>query len=529
MGVNITEVRLLSVPLEKDYKHTLWFASQGAQLSYFGLLPGRTLSRFNYIRKDNFISVDAKFDDLLKYNYVMYKNAAYSDKWFFAFITKTEYVNDNCTYLYIETDVLQTWMFDYTVKPSFIEREHVDNDAIGAHTVPETLEIGEYIINGSERDNTLKPASALVMGSTIVPSDLGKSIGGVYNGLYSGVKYYAYPTDGANGINTLSQLIQSVTDEYDDGAISSLFLAPEFVIPGFKNGGVVEQTQTPANYTYSVPKKYGLQGYTPRNNKLKTYPYTYLLVSNGNGSVAEYRYEFFDTDDCSFVVFGVLTPGCSIRMIPAIYKGVQLPEAEGLNLGKYPQCNWATDQYTNWLTQNGVNIATGLINGAVGGVQGAVMGAGAGSVIPGVGTAVGTVVGGVTGAIGGFSQIAGTLNEVHKAQMAPPQTQGNINCGDVVTARGDNTFTYYHMSIREEFARIVDGFFDMYGYKCNRVKIPNENHRQNYWFTKCIDVNVDGAIPQGDLQTIKACYNNGVTFWKNPDNIGNYAVANAVI
>ena len=79
---------------------------------------------------------------------------------------------------------------------------------------------------------------------------------------------------------------------------------------------------------------------------------------------------------------------------------------------------------------------------------------------------------------------------------------------------------------KEQYAKIIDNYFDMFGYKVNRVKKPSAGHRENYWYTKTIDVNIDGAIPQKDLQKIKDCYNNGITFWYTPANIGNYSVSN---
>ena len=512
MSRNISEVRLLNVPLEADLLHTLYFSSKAKQTEYFKSRTKHKAGDYSYIRKDKVIRWETDYDSLLDVNYVMYNNTATSDKWYYAFITDLEYVSDGLTRIHIETDPIQTWLFDYKLKQSFVEREHVSDDGIGEHTIPENLELGEYICNGYQKDEKLYPeAGYAVVGSTVVPVELGKLTGGKYNGIFSGVKYYCYPTD------QLGEILQNVTDNYDDSAITSVFLAPSFLT----NHVVVSDSDEAAMYAYSVPKKYGLEGYTPKNNKLKTYPYCYLLVSNGNGACAEYRYEFFESTTCDFAVYGALTPGCSIRLIPTIYKNTQLPETEGLNLGKYPQCNWATDQYTNWLTQNGVNIATGLINAGVSAAGGAAMG----SVIPGVGTAAGAII----GAASGLTGIANTLNEIHKAQMIPPQTQGNINCGDVVTSMKNNTFHYYNMSIRAEYAKIIDKYFDMFGYKVNMVKVPEKNHRKNYWFTKCIDVNIDGSIPADDMQKIKNCYNTGITFWKDPEKIQDYSVSNGII
>ena len=143
---NISEVRLLSVPLESDYKDTLYFTNTSNQESYF---KGKTIKEyhnFTYQRKDKTIFVPDHYDNIYMCNYVMYKNSPYSNKWYYAFIKQLEYEDDECTKVIIETDVIQTWLFDYTIKPSFVEREHVSNDPIGLHTVPEGLETGDYVV-----------------------------------------------------------------------------------------------------------------------------------------------------------------------------------------------------------------------------------------------------------------------------------------------------------------------------------------------------------------------------------------------
>jgi hypothetical protein len=68
----------------------------------------------------------------------------------------------------------------------------------------------------------------------------------------------------------------------------------------------------------------------------------------------------------------------------------------------------------------------------------------------------------------------------------------------------------------------------MFGYKVNRVKVPNKAHRGRYWFTKTIDVNIDGAIPMEDMQKIKDCYNRGITFWRNETVYQNYSAPNEI-
>jgi len=84
------------------------------------------------------------------------------------------------------------------------------------------------------------------------------------------------------------------------------------------------------------------------------------------------------------------------------------------------------------------------------------------------------------------------------------------------------------MTIKEEYAKIIDDYFSMFGYKINRVKVPNKAHRSRWWYTKTLNVNIDGAIPNKDMQKIKDCYNKGITFWRNPSEIQNYSLSNGI-
>lgn len=116
-------IRLLKVPLALDNKNQLTFDSEGEQYNYFNSLPKIQIDDCQYQRKDNIIRFPAHIDTIIEYNYVMYQNLNYGEKWFYAFITNMNYVNDGLTEISIMTDVFQTWQFDITWKASFVERE----------------------------------------------------------------------------------------------------------------------------------------------------------------------------------------------------------------------------------------------------------------------------------------------------------------------------------------------------------------------------------------------------------------------
>ena len=520
----MTVVRLLAVPLQgNDYKHTMWFSNVEDQTNYYNTKVKFGTTDFAYQRKDGYIRYPKCFDDLTGVNYVMYQNQDHGNKWFYAFITNMEYLNDETTKIYIETDVMQTYMFTeygaegYTVLPSFVEREHVDIDEPGMWLVDEGLATGEYKVNMVTKSGYGAGDKYIIVGTTKTPD--GTNVKGtMYDGIYSGVRYYGFPHTLA-GVGKLETWLNGFDSAAAGEAIQCMFLAPADLVNVTEESNAVVASAYADQYFINVHNDDGttlavttglVDGKEPRNKKLLAYPYRYLMVSNNNGTDVPMHYEDFAyTDKPTFCIEGCLTPGCSVRMVPWYYKGANRNDAESIPLGKYPTLNWTSDLFTNWVTQNAVNHSVALAGNAV-------------SIASGVMTLSGEAI--ASGAMG----IASMIGEREKMALTPPQSKGNINSGDVVTAADYNDFIFYDMTIKAEYREILDGYFDMFGYKINRVKVPNTNHRYNWWYTKTIDVNITGNIPMDDLQKIKDVYNNGVTFWKNIIYVGDYSQENAI-
>ena len=541
---NITKVYLLNVPLENDYKNTLYFTDASSQQSYFQSRTVRSYTDFSYQRKDNIIRIPDEYDNIYHVNYCMYQNSAYSNKWFYAFIKDLHYVNDGMTEATIETDVIQTWLFDYEIKPSFVEREHVDNDTIGLHTVPENLETGEYVCEAVQTEDTTNPSHLVICATYDCFAD--EEAGSYVNGIYSGVDYFLIRgADTTNPqspsyVDAISYFLNVYETNAKVDAITGMFMAPD-TLTGYaviqwdymSNAGglsnfaykkltseIIGRGAKLMNYP-QLSKPYStVNGYTPRNKKLFTYPYKYLMASNNSGANAIYQYEYFNYVDTTrglfeFDVYGSLTPGCSIRAFPRKYKGVENNYDEGITYGKFPICSYNTDMYINWLTQNGVNNAIHIIGGAVSGAI-------TGSMVGPIGTLGGAILGGV-------GAIANVIGEVSKHATVPPQAEGNLNNGDVNYSMGITQLMFYKMTIRSEYAQIIDKYFDMFGYRVNMVKVPNKAHRSRWWYTKTIDANINGQLPQNDLEKIRQCYDNGITFWRNASEIENYALSNGIV
>lgn len=205
-----TDIKLLEVPLQIDNKNQLTFTNSVEQYNYFNSLPFLYIDNVQYQRKDNIIRFPAHIDKLLNYNYVMYQNENYTDKWFYAFITNMRYVNDNMTEITITTDVFQTWQFDFIFKESFIEREmlSVADDIPGANLVPEGLETGEFKCGGTASFTELEPAYIVAyIGDNYVTSKGNtinvSQIGYLYNGIYSAITFAVcdYPRVSSFNVN----------------------------------------------------------------------------------------------------------------------------------------------------------------------------------------------------------------------------------------------------------------------------------------------------------------------------------------
>ena len=527
-----TDVYLLKVPLEINDVNQLTFSNATAQYNYFNSLPKLSVDNFTYQRKDGTIRFGAHIDDIMQYNYCMYRNDAYSNKWFYAFITDMTYLNDNVTAVSIKTDVWQTWQFNLDYKRTSIEREDVNDDTIGAHTIDEGLELGDYIINSSR---TLKPdlivrdsesdvitglkfpiffqVTELASGISIASSAFDSG----YNGVFSGLKYFA-----VTSYSAARTIINTYDSQGKGDAIIAIFLAPmEFLSGAMKFGElgfniyIPQDTGRPTRLLedVSITRPSSLNGYVPKNNKLFVYPFSYLYVTNNTGIDTTFRYEDFENARPQFYMAGALGQGCTVKLCPVSYKKYT-SNAEvfeyGVTGAKYPVCAWSSDYYTNWVTQNAVNMGLTATTGAIS---------------AGVNASYGNYVGAGTSLL---SSIGGVMAQRYQAQVHPDQAKGNTNSSDILIG-WERYYTADCMSVRAEVARTIDDYFTMFGYKVNRVKLPNITGRRNWNYVKTIGCYIHADIPQADLEEIKDMFNRGITFWHNPATFADYSQPNDII
>ena len=474
--------------------------------------------------RGNSIDLGISYSICMYANYMAFKNPSYGDKWFFAFITDVEYLSDSACRIYYEIDVWETWYPSFELNTAFIEREHVADDTVGKHTIPEGLELGEYILNATTEGNiTFTSGNYIVLGLSEMPFPIAIPSGDrVYNGVFSGLLYVAFETGGdAEHFITLMQ--EYITQDI----ISTAFIVPVSLLSDVTFTSVTFDTDKTVKFAY-VPysadevtmgtpfaNKYTtLDGYTPVNNKLKVFPYQYLCIDNNAGSSHIYHYEdWVGTVDnkCNFSLMGAVSPGCAIRLIPTNYKGQSYVENEGLDAPKLPTCGWTNDAYTNWLTQNALNIPLSIGENVLK-------------------FTAGGVTGNASSMVSGFTGIASTLTQIYEKSLTPLTAKGGVNQGDLTYARR-LCFNIYHYSIRKEYCTIIDSYFSRFGYKVNEVKTPNLNSRTKFNFIKVggNDDLVHGDIPASSLEEINNICRKGVTIFHDYNSLGDYTVSNTIV
>lgn len=512
-----TDIYILhNVPLDNTFDHTIYFANVSAQTAYFQSKNKHHLTRQYYQRVERgYMNVNINAESLYDCNYLMFKNTAFADpaKWFYAFILNVEYVNNNVSRIRFQIDVMQTWHFNYTLNQCFVEREHSDSDNIGEHTLPENLDIGDRFLYNQHHSGSFDQYD-IVIASTMTydeTDNLVDATGAIYSGVYSGVKFNVFST--AADANAF---LNAVTQAAKSDSIVNIFMMPHAFVAQPDSASAITETETinkDWSWTYSSNGKSG-----PRNKKLYTYPFSCLYVTDSNGNSADYHYEYFSSQNCGFTIKSALSSSPEIMLYPNAYKGTQNNYNEKMVISDFPQCTFAIDSFKAWLAQNKARLIVDTSFDLMHAGQN-IYNTWKNPKMDGVNKAFNT--------INQFESVANTMVSVYTASLMPPHAKGQ-SANVINTATRTQGFWFYNARVRDGYAEIIDDFFDRYGYACKRNKVPNRNVRPHWCYTKTIGCTITGSVPADDSAEICNIYNNGITWWKNGNEVGNYNLNNRV-
>lgn len=554
---NSTVYILSGIPINKNYQHTIYFDDANAQYNYFKKHVKKTFTGVSYQReKRGWMRVECSADELYNCNYIMYQNTAYNNKWFYAFIDSVEFVNNVTCEVTFTLDVMQTWFFDYTLQACFIDREHVADDTIFTHTVPENIGFGEPIVNRVQWDDAyqFKASGVIYTASEQSPAFASTDkpqpqVYGMPCNMYIGVSSaYTTPT-GGHDVYNIAVLVdmQFYLNEGKQEALQSAYALPYFMCTDIGEEEFPDHGSKPSSKPAELGIKVlrntaNLQGYKPRNKKLFCYPYNFLRVSNQSGAAHDYRYEDFGQDDADkltnsigFKVYGTGFNNPQVVVVPKLFKGRDEMFDEALTITGYPMIPYLGSALQAYLALNSNTIAYQKSTPFYNAIKGATSGV--------ANTAIGLATDDPNKALSGVTSLLGTAvntiidrKQIEAQQLAQqadlaevPDTVYGLSGATSVMAATDNLRpVFYSMTCKAEYAKIIDGYFDRWGYKCNEVKIPNRNVRPHWTYTKTNACTINANCPGDDEDMICKIYDNGITFWKNGDEVGNYTLDNSI-
>lgn len=515
--------------ISPNYENTLYFATEAAKDAYFSNVPRvAQATQVTYTREERgYVRVQIPMSTMIHAGYMRYINPQFENKWFYAFVTSVEYINNDVTQIKFEIDILMTWMGAFQLGQCFIERQHTVNDYIGANIADEGLDTGEYITEYRGTSGYLSGDWGICIFSSQTGAGF-PSEGCVYTGVYSGCEMYIYQIQNYTNANQkLSEIVQNAGAD----SIACILMLPWSYVSSVVLSG--SPTFSPLTSEIHIPKPYSdIAGYVPRNKKLYTYPYKCLSVYNSEGHSIDYMYEYFNTlpDQestglCNFEMKVLISSNPLIALYPLNYKGQSVAYDEQLDMRHFTACNYAIDTWKAYYAMNKSTIDYEKASAP----WMAGMGVGMGL----VGMAASAGIGNVGGFFGGASQVASSVDNIgrtiakHKDYERMPNVSKGVANNDLMTADQTKDFYFEEKCITKNYAMMIDDYFTMFGYAIKQVATPNMHARPYFTYVKTIGCTVHGNLPSEDGSVIESIFDRGVRFWTNHANIGNYSLNNS--
>lgn len=526
---------LKGIEADRSFANVKYFASKQARDNYM-LQADHIIYRgsaLSYIKQGS-VRVGVSADSIYACNYLMYRNTAFGSRWFFAFIDSVEYVNNATSEIRFTIDSFQTWFYDCDLGQCFVEREHVLSDMIGEHTLNEGLDAGELVARSDTKLTSF--CNDVIYGCEFTLTDSQLDTIEKTGLVISGPKTYGAVMNGCSYAFTensdlLLAFVNSIVNSGYTNSIQSIFTIPEALKP-YK---IVSVGSLPIpvpvdgySGTINLPTLSTTFGrYTPKNNKLYTYPYSDYLIYSPTGSSFVLQPQFM-TGDKTLRLRANTTSRPTLQITPNNYKGAANNMTIGYTLDYGIQGSFNYDSYQAMIASYGTDSSfTEFFKYTLPEIT-----SGVSAITGAIGTGVSIASGDIGGAISGIGGIASSINNVGSALLAESKdkhdtTKLSGSSGNNMLWQTKTLEVYCQVqNCKEEIARMIDDYFTMFGYKVNKMKVPNISGRKAWNYVKCQTLNVTGDIPSDVVPFLESVFMSGVTFWKTK--IGDYSADNSL-
>lgn len=520
----------------------------------------------NYIDRSGSMVLKGYVENIRKCNYGYYTNTynGISKRYYF-WILKADYLAKETTKIEIAYDLFQTWLFEITFEQCFIERAHIPKelDTINYITMDEDFEIGQYITQSNKFVEELQTKVSFIIA-------VAENGGQLQGSLYSGLSYYYFDHDSVSDINNF---ISNLNDNGKIDSLAYIFSYPWYHKYKPSNGSEISLNFDREKITF-VPK-FLLDDYKPHNKKLLQYPYRCYTVENSRGEHIVLRPELFNYNQengIKFFLDGNLIANPVFALTTLEYNGDIDSYANSITEQSFGLCSWINDNYSNWYAQhinsisnayqvadstlkvnkqiasNNYNnnnnlLANNMISNAMG-----VTANGLGNAM--IGNFSGAIGGAITGGVNTYlnydslsknnsnaltnttlllntnyqNAINSLMSQVKDVSVLPNTIRGDTSGTGLDIDRGTCTFNIKERTIQNAYAQRIDKYFDMFGYKINKLDYPDNffNTRNNWNYVKTTNCLIRGNIPREEVEALENIFNEGITLWHNYETIYKY-------
>ncbi len=503
-----TKISFLNIPWSVENDKILKFDSEESQSIYFDSKVLFSKSNCLYQRENDneFIKVGETIDKLYSVNYIAFKNANYHNKMFYAFITKLEWKN-GVTLVYYKIDVMQTFMFNYSIGNSFIERETFSEDYY--NTISDFPSVGE-LHSSKIHEEELKGKYLLYFNSEINNDDSTTSEAYFPKvGNYSIPNYVAIYSDN----NNVAELIQAISNKGRADRIQCAVYQPFLPIDCITQIGqhdkgdlsITNDITLVQNIDYSECKKDVELNITNEFQYKKeiSYPYCKIeVVDKITGQKIELDLSKFENPlNPKFRILGSIGEIPEYKVIPLNYNGIDYAIDYSLIVNPDTELPIFSNSYAKYLKDNkNQNLINGVLSGA---------------------SAVGSILtGNIAGAIGSFANIASLINQDSVAKSQPNLCKGT-SANTCEFTNLDSGIEFRLLTMDSSHLSIARNFWKYYGYPINQYKKPTI--QGSYYFIKTQNMNViNNGIPFNFVSEINDIFNKGVSFFDSENNLINY-------
>lgn len=546
-----TEAYFCNVPFDTDYNNVMLFTSKDQQVNYFKSNYIKHYSNLNIIRKDTPFHIADDFGSYDTVNYIMYRNPELDSKWWFAFVTDVQYTATNTTRIVIQTDVWQSYLFNRSLRRSYIERGTVGNDTFGMWTSPEPIGFDNTLEYNADTyiDDTLDWTPIPLLNVTSIPT---LDVTGIY-WLYGGnnssgtLKNIGSFMIVLSSISNLKALYDTYAGSEGDhlNSVLGITFIPKWIYDKCSTETYTFLYNESSSVSYNIisnnPLVQGsenvnipvhatfINGYKPRNNKLYTSLGRLYYISNYQGTRIPLLPEYLSIDN------NKLATG-------TLFKGTAY-DCENISL-----------QIVNYLTQNikaydipysvtvsavfdsnqGLRRSYNIAN-AYASVIGSVANIGLGVAETSAGFAsgyAGGVAGGIANAISGTVSLPANVISAQNSQGDFPISRGGT-CGIMRS----NSF-YYKTHLVEATPTVdelkqLDDYLTVYGYQINQFGDPDNwlHNRQRFDYLKTAPqatfVKCSGDAKDNEI--LRAIFSHGVHIWHSMDGFGSLQDDNPIV